>query len=102
MYLERLLQNMKHTRVEKEENYQMLVNRVGEKQVGTNVIIPSSLQADLRYYQKVGFEWLKILDQYGLSGILADDMGLRKNHSSNYTIIGLCRKRAKSKAKYGY
>lgn len=40
--------------------------------------LPENLQADLRTYQEVGFQWLKSLSQYQLGGILADDMGLGK------------------------
>ena len=37
-----------------------------------------NIQADLREYQKKGFNWLWFLYSYGLNGILADDMGLGK------------------------
>src|SRR5699024_2384818 len=40
--------------------------------------LPEDLQADLRAYQEVGFQWFKSLSQYQLGGILADDMGLGK------------------------
>ena len=40
--------------------------------------LPTKLQADLRDYQKVGFQWFKSLSNYHLGGILADDMGLGK------------------------
>ncbi|MDQ0351929.1 SNF2 family DNA or RNA helicase [Alkalibacillus filiformis] len=40
--------------------------------------IPLSLNADMREYQKVGFQWLKSLSRYQFGGILADDMGLGK------------------------
>ncbi|MCP3940455.1 MAG: hypothetical protein GY710_03110 [Desulfobacteraceae bacterium] len=40
--------------------------------------IPEGLTKILRPYQKMGFYWLKTLEQHGLSGILADDMGLGK------------------------
>jgi SNF2 family DNA or RNA helicase len=40
--------------------------------------VPSQLQATLRPYQRVGFEWLAFLHDLGLGGILADDMGLGK------------------------
>ena len=40
--------------------------------------IPSEVHADLRPYQKHGFNWLWFLYSYGLNGILADDMGLGK------------------------
>ncbi|MCT1901292.1 DEAD/DEAH box helicase [Oceanobacillus sojae] len=40
--------------------------------------LPETLQASLRTYQKVGYQWFKSLSQYQLGGILADDMGLGK------------------------
>lgn len=39
---------------------------------------PEALQAELRYYQKAGYDWLCFLRKYHLGGILADDMGLGK------------------------
>ncbi|WP_373471119.1 SNF2 helicase associated domain-containing protein [Carnobacterium alterfunditum] len=42
------------------------------------VDVPKSLNAELRLYQKTGFQWLKMLSKYGFGGILADDMGLGK------------------------
>lgn len=43
-----------------------------------DVPIPASVRAELRPYQKAGFNWLWFLYSYGLNGILADDMGLGK------------------------
>ena len=43
-----------------------------------DIDLPNNLNANLRNYQKVGYEWLKVLDSYGFGGILADDMGLGK------------------------
>lgn len=40
--------------------------------------VPATLQAQLRPYQKAGFDWLAFLWQHRLGGILADDMGLGK------------------------
>ena len=40
--------------------------------------MPQELQADLRPYQRAGFEWLAFLWSHRLGGILADDMGLGK------------------------
>src|SRR5690625_4770438 len=40
--------------------------------------LPSELQADLRHYQEMGYQWFKSLSEYHLGGILADDMGLGK------------------------
>ena len=40
--------------------------------------IPKQITANLRDYQKFGFNWLNFLDEFGWGGILADDMGLGK------------------------
>ncbi|MDR3708874.1 MAG: SNF2-related protein [Capsulimonadaceae bacterium] len=42
------------------------------------VDVPEGLCADLRPYQKAGYDWLHFLRQYGFGGCLADDMGLGK------------------------
>jgi hypothetical protein len=39
---------------------------------------PETLQADLRGYQRAGYQWLSFLRDMELHGILADDMGLGK------------------------
>lgn len=44
----------------------------------TVIPIPSSLRADLRDYQRKGFEWMALLSQIGAGACLADDMGLGK------------------------
>ena len=40
--------------------------------------IPSGLQGNLREYQKVGYNWFKVLEYLGFGGILGDEMGLGK------------------------
>lgn len=40
--------------------------------------LPRGLKADLRSYQKQGYDWLGFLQEYSFGGILADDMGLGK------------------------
>ncbi|MEG2354198.1 MAG: SNF2 helicase associated domain-containing protein [Clostridium sp.] len=40
--------------------------------------IPEDLNATLRPYQEVGFNWFKTLDHFGFGGILGDEMGLGK------------------------
>jgi superfamily II DNA or RNA helicase len=40
--------------------------------------VPASLTAELRPYQRAGFDWLAFLWRHRLGGILADDMGLGK------------------------
>lgn len=78
MYLERLLQNISSSNVSKNAEYKQFIKNIDQKEIEEEVTIPKDLCADLRNYQKVGFQWLKLLDQYGLGGILADDMGLGK------------------------
>lgn len=41
--------------------------------------IPAGLEAVLRPYQVLGFNWMRTLHALGLNGILADDMGLGKS-----------------------
>ena len=45
---------------------------------GTPVELPADLKAELRNYQKEGFEWMYHLYENQLGGCLADDMGLGK------------------------
>lgn len=40
--------------------------------------LPTGLHAELRPYQKTGFDWLAFLWRHRLGGVLADDMGLGK------------------------
>ena len=40
--------------------------------------VPAAVQAQLRDYQRAGFEWMCLLDEMGWGGCLADDMGLGK------------------------
>lgn len=40
--------------------------------------VPASLRAELRDYQRKGFEWMALLSRVGAGACLADDMGLGK------------------------
>ncbi len=42
------------------------------------VAVPPGLRAELRDYQREGYQWMQFLLSHGLHGILADDMGLGK------------------------
>lgn len=66
------------------------------------VDLPKQLKADLRIYQKSGYNWLHFLRNYKFGGCLADDMGLGKtvqtlaflqwlkeNHNGNTHLIVL-------------
>ena len=52
--------------------------------------VPKVVQAKLRPYQKLGYQWLKTLAYYGMGGILADDMGLGKTLQA---IVYICSSR---------
>jgi superfamily II DNA or RNA helicase len=41
-------------------------------------VVPASLRAELRPYQRDGLRWLNALAEAGVGGVLADDMGLGK------------------------
>jgi len=50
----------------------------GSSHPSSTISHPPSLKADLRDYQRAGFEWMQFLTRHDLHGILADDMGLGK------------------------
>ena len=78
LYLDQLLKEMKTVKIEKDKTYRDIVHDFKEENLEEDVVIPSALKANLRDYQKIGFKWLKSLDNYKFGGILADDMGLGK------------------------
>ena len=75
---DKILDKNEFIKVNKDENYKSLVERLDVKQIEGSMQMPSLLKANLREYQKIGVQWLQMLDFYGLGGILADDMGLGK------------------------
>lgn len=76
MYLDRMLQSLKSTSINKNSEYKKIVNNI--QSVEEQIELPKNLKADLREYQKTGYRWLKTLDEYKFGGVLADDMGLGK------------------------
>ena len=78
LYLNQLLKGIKGTEIIKNAEYKEIVNRLDKEQLEEDIKIPENLNSILRYYQKTGYKWLKILDYYHFGGILADDMGLGK------------------------
>lgn len=77
LYLDKMLDGQSDILVEKNRPYKDMVRDIG-KPMDTDFAVPENLQADLRYYQLVGYRWLRTLAHYGFGGILADDMGLGK------------------------
>jgi len=57
-----------------EEMFGAILNR----KLPARAALPNFLKPVMRSYQKLGFQWLKMLQYYNLAGILADDMGLGK------------------------
>jgi len=93
LYLDNLLKNIDNTKVEKEDSYLKVVGEISKKEQineknNSEIDLPKNLNKKLRNYQKFGFKWLKILDEYKLGGILADDMGLGKTVQMLSVILG--------------
>ena len=78
LYLNQLLKGIKGTEIIKNSEYKRIVNGLNKEQMEEEIEVPETLAKTLRYYQKTGFKWLKVLDMYKFGGILADDMGLGK------------------------
>ena len=78
LYLNELLKKFKTTKSTKNQEYKKLIEDLEKENLDEQIIIPKSFITILRDYQKLGFRWLKTLDNYKFGGILADDMGLGK------------------------
>ena len=78
LYLDRIMNRFENTTIKKDETYRKLIGNVQDKTNTSDLEIPKDLENILRQYQKIGFKWLKTLDEYQFGGILADDMGLGK------------------------
>ena len=63
--------------VDGDETWRGLRQRFTEAMQGRPKL-PRGLDAELRPYQREGFEWLWRLARWGVGGVLADDMGLGK------------------------
>ena len=83
IYLQNILNKNKSIEVAKDKKFTEIVDNISNKDLTEDIIIPKKMQDKLRDYQKTGYKWLKVIEHYNFGGILADDMGLRKN-TSNY------------------
>lgn len=63
--------------IKADETFRSLITRIHES-ADEHIKIPKAIQADLRTYQKEGFEWMSRLAHWGAGALLADDMGLGK------------------------
>ncbi|MDO4382796.1 MAG: SNF2 helicase associated domain-containing protein [Clostridia bacterium] len=78
LYLEKIFKNMPNTNIQKNEYYKNMISQIEDRQIDLSTKIPPKINAELRTYQKIGYKWLRTLEQYKMGGILADDMGLGK------------------------
>jgi len=83
MPLEKLA-NRAHT--EADDGWQGQLHRIKAAQ-DFKPEVPSTLQAELRDYQREGYDWLARLAAWGVGGCLADDMGLGKTLQSLAIIL---------------
>lgn len=78
LYLDKMLKGLKNVQVQTNDAYETMIDKLKENQTAIEISIPENLNAQMRLYQKIGYQWLKMLDNYQFGGILADDMGLGK------------------------
>ncbi len=78
LYLNELLKKFQSTKSTKNSEYKKIIDNLDKDNIDEEIKIPEKLEKVLRDYQKIGYSWLKTLDNYKFGGILADDMGLGK------------------------
>lgn len=78
LYLEKLVNSRKDISVQKNEEYTQLIDNISNAENSNKIELDKDFEDKLRDYQKVGYKWLKTLENYKFGGILADDMGLGK------------------------
>ena len=78
LYLNELLKKFNNTKATKNSEYKQIVENLEKDNIDEEISLPKEVKADLRDYQKIGYSWLKTLENYKFGGILADDMGLGK------------------------
>lgn len=78
LYLDSLMkENAEYIRIERDKQFKTMIREMRAMEDGDEEI-PQQIQAVLRPYQEIGFQWLYSLAKFGFGGILADDMGLGK------------------------
>ena len=77
LYIDRVLEEEEGISTFRNQAFNRLIQGMEHVQ-DEPVTVPEIVQNILRPYQTEGYQWLKALECYGFSGILADDMGLGK------------------------
>ena len=78
LYLNQLLKQLEGVSITKNSQYKKIISDLDKENMEDDMKVPKQMQNILRDYQKLGYKWLKVLEQYKFGGILADDMGLGK------------------------
>ena len=76
LYLDRVLEGQA-MQVTRDRLFMQLTER-HRRAAEAKYEVPACLQGVLRGYQRMGFRWLRSMEELGFGGILADDMGLGK------------------------
>lgn len=97
-YLEDTL-NDSNLLVDKNEDFKELIHNILNP-AKIEYELPKDINANLRSYQKVGFQWLNSLAGNNLGGILADDMGLGKTLQSIVYIAGILDSQKENEEKF--
>ncbi|MCI4624675.1 MAG: DEAD/DEAH box helicase [Candidatus Magnetoovum sp. WYHC-5] len=63
--------------IEADDGWKQFISHINSYQK-ENILVPSTIQTNLRDYQVDGFQWLLKLAYWGVGACLADDMGLGK------------------------
>ncbi|MAH03219.1 hypothetical protein CMI39_00320 [Candidatus Pacearchaeota archaeon] len=61
-----------------DSNVKKIINNLKNFEKIKQIPLSKNVNANLRNYQKIGYDWLCFLHEFGFNGILADDMGLGK------------------------
>ncbi len=77
LYLDQILKQSEDIEVERDKYFKQIIRDVKSVE-DADYEVASTVKANLRGYQKVGYRWLRTMASYGFGGILADDMGLGK------------------------
>jgi superfamily II DNA or RNA helicase len=77
LYLDDLLSGSDGIQINRDSHFRSMVRNF-KTLSESDYMLPQGLNAVLRPYQQIGYQWLKTLENYGFGGILADEMGLGK------------------------
>lgn len=80
-FVESYLKNRDNVNFTSDSHYQNLMRRLTGNET-LHYEVPEVITATLRNYQVTGYQWLCMLSDYEMGGILADDMGLGKTIQS--------------------